>query len=43
MEAKVRNLYNHVDLPHLTRDTIWESDENTRKQRTQGQPKTTPL
>ena len=32
-KAKIRNLYNQV--PHLTRDTIWESDKNTRKQNTQ--------
>ena len=35
MKAKIRNLFNQVDLLHLTRDTIWESDENKRKQRTQ--------
>ena len=28
-KAKTRNLYNQV--PHLTQDTIWESDKNTRK------------
>ena len=27
--AKIRNPYNQI--PHLTQDTIWESDENTRK------------
>ena len=32
-KAKIRNRYNQV--PHLTRDTIWESDKNTRKHHTQ--------
>ena len=31
--AKIRNLYNQV--PHLTQDTTWESDKNTRKHHTQ--------
>ena len=31
--AKIRNRYNQV--PHLTRETIWESDKNTRKHHTQ--------
>ena len=31
-KAKIRNRYNQV--PHLTRDTIWESDKNTRKYHT---------
>ena len=31
-KAKIRNRYNQV--PHLTRDTIWESDKNTRKHHT---------
>ena len=26
---KIRNRYNQ--LPHLSQDTTWESDENTRK------------
>ena len=42
MEAKIRNLFNQVDLLHLTRDTIWESDENTRKQRTQENKEVSP-
>ena len=28
-KAKIRNRYNQ--LPHLTQDTTWESDKNTRK------------
>ena len=28
-KAKIRNRYNQV--PHLTQDTTWESDKNTRK------------
>ena len=32
-KAKIKNRYNQV--PHLTRDTIWESDKNTRKHRIQ--------
>ena len=28
-EGKDRNRYNQV--PHLTQDTIWESDKNTHK------------
>ena len=28
-KAKIRNRYNQV--PHLTHDTTWESDKNTRK------------
>ena len=32
-KAKIRNRYNQV--PHLTRDTIWESGKNTRKHHTQ--------
>ena len=28
-KAKIRNLYNQV--PHLTQDTIWESDKSIRK------------
>ena len=33
MKAKIKNRYNQV--PHLTRNTIWESDKNTRKHHTQ--------
>ena len=32
-KAKIRNRYNQV--PHLTRDTIWESDKTSRKHHTQ--------
>ena len=32
-KAKIRNRYNQV--PHLTQDTILESDKNTRKHHTQ--------
>ena len=32
--AKIRNQYNQV--PHLTRDTIWESDKNARNHHAQG-------
>ena len=39
-KAKIRNRYNQI--PHLTQDTIWESDKNTRKHHLQknqeGQP-----
>ena len=28
-EAKIRNRYNYVQ--HLTQDTIWENDKDTRK------------
>ena len=31
--AKIRNRYNQV--PHLTQDTIWESDKNLRKRHLQ--------
>ena len=31
-KVKIRNRYNQV--PHPTRDTIWENDKNTRKHRT---------
>ena len=32
-KAKIWNRYNQV--PHLTLDTIWESDKNTRKSHTE--------
>ena len=32
-KAKIRNRYNQV--PHLTQDSTWESDKNTRKHHTQ--------
>ena len=31
-KAKIRNQYNQ--LPHLTQDTTWENDKNTRKHHT---------
>ena len=33
-KAKISNRYNQV--PHLTRDTMWESDKNTRNQAQEG-------
>ena len=39
--TKIRNRYNQA--PHLTRDTIWESDKNTRKHNTQESQEVTPL
>ena len=32
-KAKIRNQYNQ--LPHLTRNIIWENDKNTRTHHTQ--------
>ena len=32
-KAKIRNQYNHV--PHLTKDTVGESNKNTRKHQKQ--------
>ena len=32
-KAKIRNQYNQV--PHLTRDSTWESEKNIRKHHTQ--------
>ena len=40
-KAKVRNRYNQV--PHLTRDTIWKSDINTRKHHTQERQEVSPF
>ena len=39
--AKIRNRYNQV--PHHTRDTIWESDKNTRKHHTQESQEFSPF
>ena len=39
--AKIRNQYNQV--PHLTWDTIWESDKNTRKHNTQESQEVSPF
>ena len=41
MKAKIRNRYNQ--LPHLTRDTIWESDRNTRKHHSQESQDVSPF
>ena len=40
-KAKIRNRYYQV--PHLTRDTIWESDENIRKHHTQDYQEVSPF
>ena len=40
-EAKIRNRYKLV--PHLTRNTIWESDNNTIKHHTQESQKASPF
>ena len=40
-KAKIRNRYNQVQ--HLTRDTIWESDKNTRKHHTQESQEVSPF
>ena len=40
-EAKIRNRYNQV--PHLTRDTAWESDKNTGKYHTQESQEVCPF
>ena len=39
-KAKIRNQYNQV--PHLTWDTIWESNKNTRKHHTQESQEVSP-
>ena len=31
VEKKANNRNRYGEVPHLTRDTIWESDKNTRK------------
>ena len=40
-KAKIRNQYNQV--PHLTRDTVRESDKNTRKHHTQESQEVSPF
>ena len=40
-KAKFRNRYNQV--PHLTWDTIWKSDKNTRKHHTQESQEVNPF
>ena len=39
--AKIRNRYNQV--PHLTQETIWVSDKNTRKRHTQESQEISPF
>ena len=39
--AKIRNRYNQV--PHLTQDTVWESDKNTRKHHIQDSQEVSPF
>ena len=38
---KIRNRYNQV--PHLTQDTTWESDKNTRKHHIQESQEVSPF
>ena len=40
-KTKIRNQYNQV--PHLTRDTIWEGDKNTWKLHTQENQEVSPF
>ena len=40
-KAKIRNRYNQI--PHLTQDTIWESDKNTRKHHLQESQEVSPF
>ena len=40
-KAKIRNEYNQV--PHLTQDTTWESDKNTRKHLIQESQEVSPF
>ena len=40
-KAMIRKRYNQV--PHLTRDTIWESDQNTRNHHTQESQEVSPF
>ena len=40
-KAKVRNLY--IQVPHLTRNTIWESDKNTSKHNIQESQEVSPF
>ena len=39
--AKIRNRYNQI--PHLTQETIWESDKNTRKHHIQESQEVRPF
>ena len=40
-KVKIRNRHNQV--PHLTQDTTWESDKNTRKHHTQESQEASPF
>ena len=40
-KGKIRNRYNQV--PHLTQDTIWESDKDTRKHHTRESQEVSPF
>ena len=40
-KTKIRNSYNQI--PHLTQDTIWESDKNTRKHYIQESQEVSPF
>ena len=40
-KAKISNRCNQ--LPHLTQDTDWESDKNTREHHIQGTPEVSPF
>ena len=40
-KAKIRNQYNQV--PHLTKDTIWESDKSSRKHHIQESQEVNPF
>ena len=40
-KAKIRNLY--IQVPHLTRNTIWENDKNTSKHNIQESQEVSPF
>ena len=40
-KAKIKNRYNQV--PHLTKDTTWESDKNTKKYHIQESQEVSPF
>ena len=40
-KAKIR--YRYQQIPHLTQDTIWKSDKNTRKHHTQESQEVCPF
>ena len=41
MKAKIKNRYNQVQ--YLTRNTVWESDKNTRKHNSQESQEVNPF